>query len=178
MAREFAKFSSQEVLFHTQAQSTGHEMLASRHLDHFAAYYTILQSEEQSSEAKEKAMEDLLNKGSEAWLRTNVSLFKHVLDYEVKLDVFLDKARGWIRVQEECIWMMMFQIIGDTGAPLCSSLDIVLRLLKTLPSFPANLAYQSNSPIICGFTPKAYAQSWLGLHSLNIAHTLPLDSCR
>ena len=69
----------------------------------------------------------------------------------------------------------MFQITGDIAAPLCASLDIVLRLLETLPSFPANLAYQSNSAIICGFVPKAYAQLWLGLHSLDLAHTLSLD---
>ena len=94
------------------------------------------------------------------------------------MDAFLDKAGGWIRAQEECIWMTMFQITGDIGAPLCASLDIVLHLLETLPSFPANLTYQSNSPIICGFVPKAYAQPWLGLHSLDLAHTPPLDSHR
>ena len=37
-------------------------------------------------------------------------LFKHVLNYEMKLDAFLDKVGGWIRVQEECIWMMMYRI--------------------------------------------------------------------
>ena len=42
VAREFAKLSNQEVLFHTQAQSTGYEMLASGHLDCFTAYYMIL----------------------------------------------------------------------------------------------------------------------------------------
>ena len=36
-----------------------------------------------------------------------MSLFKHVLDYEAKLDAFLDRAGGWIRVQEERIWTMM-----------------------------------------------------------------------
>ena len=74
--------------------------------------------------------------------------------------------------------MTMFQITGHIGAPLCASLDIVLHLLETLPSFPANLAYQSNSPIICGFTPEAYAQPWLGLHSLNLVHTPSFNSCR
>ena len=123
-------------------------------------------------------MEEILNKVREAWLQTNVSLFKHILDYEAKLDVFLDKAGGWIRAQEERIWMMMFQITGDTGTPLCASLDIVLHLLETLPSFLANLSYQSNSPIICGFAPEAYAQPWLGLHSLNLACTPSFDSCR
>ena len=81
----------------------------------------------------------------------NAALFKHILDYEAKLDAFLNKTGGWIREQEECIWTKMFEITGDSGAPLCTSLDIMLCLLDTLPSFLANLSYQSNSPIICGF---------------------------
>ena len=44
VAREFVKLSSQEVLFHTQAQSTSYEMLASGHPDCFTAYYAILRS--------------------------------------------------------------------------------------------------------------------------------------
>ena len=63
----------------------------------------------------------------------------------------------------------MFEITGDTGTPLCTSLDIMLRLLDTLPSFLVNLSYQSNSPIICGFAPEAYAQPWLGLQGVDLA---------
>ena len=92
--------------------------------------------------------------------------------------MFLDKAGGWIRMQEEHIWMKMFQITEDIGALLCASLNIVLCLLETFTSLLANLAYQSNSPIICRFMPEAYAQPCLGIHSLDLAHTLPLNSCR
>ena len=92
--------------------------------------------------------------------------------------MFLDKAGGQIREQEERIWTTMFQITGDIGAPLCASLDVLLHLLDTLPSFPPNLSYQSQSPIICGFAPEAYAQPWLGLHSLNLPHTPSFDSRR
>ena len=76
VVREFVKLSSQEVLFCTQAQSTGYKMLASGHPDRFTAYYVILRSDEESTEAKDKAMEELLNRVSEAWLRTNASSFK------------------------------------------------------------------------------------------------------
>ena len=123
-------------------------------------------------------MEEILNKVSEAWSQANASLFKHVLTYEGKLNAFLDKAGGWIREQEECLWTMMFQITWDIGALLCASLNVLLHLLDTLPSFLANLSYQSQSPIICGFAPKAYAQPWLGLHSLNLPHTPSFDSRR
>ena len=57
-------------------------------------------------------------------------------------------------------------------------MPVLLCLLDTLPLFPPNLSYQSQSPIICGFMPKAYAQPWLGLHSLNVPHAPSFDSCR
>ena len=73
----------------------------------------------------------------------------------------------------------MCQITEDIGVPLCAGLAIVFSLLDTLPSFPANLTYQSTSPMITGFTPEVYAQwPWLGLHSLDLAHTPPPDSHR
>ena len=65
---EFAKLSNQEVLFRTQAQSTSYEMLASRCPDCFTAYYMILQSDEESTEVKDKAIEELHNRVSDAWL--------------------------------------------------------------------------------------------------------------
>ena len=114
-------------------------------------------------------MQEILNQVSKAWLTTNAVLFKHILDYETKLNKFLNKTGGWIREQEEHIWTKMFEITGDAGTPLCTSLDIMLCLLDTLPSFLVNLSYQSNSPIICSFVPKAYAQPWLGLHSVDLA---------
>ena len=132
-------------------------------------YYDILWSGQQPSEAKDKAMEEIINQASQAWIETNAALFKHLLNYEAKLEKFLNKTGGWIREQEEHIWMKMFEITGDTATPLCASLDIMLRLLDTLPSFPSNLSYQSNSPIICGFMPEAYAQPWLGLHGMDLA---------
>ena len=68
VAWEFTKLSNQEVLFRTQAQSTGNEMLASGHPEHFTAYYVILWSNQKCLEAKDKAIEELLNRASEEWL--------------------------------------------------------------------------------------------------------------
>ena len=123
-------------------------------------------------------MEEIISTVSKAWSQANASLFKHVSDYERKLNEFLDKMGGWIREQEERIWTMIFQIAGETGAPLCATLDVLFRLLETLPSFPPNLSYQSQSPVICRFAPEDYAQPWLGLHSLNLPHPPSFDSCR
>ena len=99
----------------------------------------------------------------------NASLFKHVLDYEGKLNAFLDKAGG-DKEQEERIWMMVFQITGTlehhyVPASIFCSVPGNTPLVSGKPCVP------EQSPIICGFAPKAYAQPWLGLHSLNLAHS-------
>ena len=68
IARDFTRLSSEEVLFHTWVQSTGDESLASRYPDCLATHHKILQSNQQSSEAKDKAKEEITNKVNEAWL--------------------------------------------------------------------------------------------------------------
>ena len=178
VTQEFVRLSSKEVLFHTQAQSTSHETLASTHPDRFSTYYQILRSDKEPLDTRAKAMEEIISTVNRAWSRANETLFDHVLDYKRKLNAFLDKAGGWIREQEERIWITVFQIVEDTGAPLCAFLDILLHLLDTLPSLPPNLSYQSQSPMICGFSPTAYAQPWLGLHNLNLPHAPSFDSGR
>ena len=72
----------------------------------------------------------------------------------------------------------MFEIMRDAGTPLFTSLDIMINLLDSLPSFPANISYQSNSPIICSFTPEAYAQPWLGLHGVDLACLPSFEDCK
>ena len=178
VTREFVRLSSQEVLFRTQAQSTSHETLASRCPDRFSTYCQILQSDQESLDTRDKAMEEVISAVGQAWSQANAGLFNHILDYEKKLNTFLDRTGGWIREQEEQIWTAVFQIVGDTGAPLCAMLDVIFCLLDTLPSFPPNLSYQSQSPVLCGFAPEAYAQPWLGLHSLKLPHPPSLDSRR
>ena len=76
---------------------------------------------------------------------------------------------------EEHVWTTVFQIVEDTGAPVCAFLDILFHLLDTLPSLPPNLSYQSQSPLTCGFSPAVYAQSWLGLHNFNLPHAPSFD---
>ena len=123
-------------------------------------------------------MEEIVDAANKAWSRANETLFDHVLDYERKLNAFLDKVGGWIREQEERVWTTVFRIVEDTGAPVCAFLDILFRLLDTLPSLPPNLSYQSQSPLTCGFSPAAYAQPWLGLHNLNLPHAPSFDGSR
>ena len=115
-------------------------------------------------------MEEILNQVSQAWLKTNA------VHYSSTYWIMRLNWRGfWTKLgvgsenKRRAFGLKMFEITGDAGAPLCASLDIMLRLLDTLPSFPANLSYQSNSPIICSFVPEAYAQPWLGLHGVDLA---------
>ena len=145
------------------------------HPERFSALYQILRSDEEPPDVRDKAMEEIVDAANKAWSWANETRFQHVLDYEGKLNTFLNKVGGWIREQEERVWTTIFQIVEDTGAPVCAFLDILFRLLNTLPSLPPNLSYQSQSPLTCGFSPAAYAQPWLGLHNLNLPHAPSFD---
>ena len=140
------------------------------HPKHFSALYQILRSDEEPPDVRDKAMEEIVDAANKAWSRANETLFQHVHDYEGKLNAFLDKVGGWIREQEERVWTTIYRIVEDTGAPACAFLDIIFRLLDTLPSLPLDLSYQSQSPLTCGFSPATYAQPWLGLCNLNLPH--------
>ena len=50
----------------------------------------------------------------------------------------------------------------------------LIHCLRFHQIFPTKV----NHPSFAGLRPKAYAQPWLGLHSLNLPHTPSFDSCR
>ena len=74
----------------------------------FLRYYQTLRSDEEPSDARNKAMEEIVDTATKAWSRANETLFDHVLDYERKLNAFLDKVGGWICEQEECTYGPQF----------------------------------------------------------------------
>ena len=49
---------------------------------------------------------------------------------------------------------------------------------KHSPCFRQTLHTRASHPSSVGLQPKAYAQPWLGLHSLNLPHTLSFNSHR
>ena len=67
----------------------------------FLALYQILRSDEEPPDIRDKAMEEIVNAANKAWSRANEILFQHVIDYEGKLNAFLNKVGSWIREQEE-----------------------------------------------------------------------------
>ena len=86
----------------------------------FSTLYQTLRSDEEPSDARNKAMEEIVDAANKAWSWANETLFHHVLDYEGKLNAFLNKVGGWIREQEEHIWTTVFQIVeGHWGTSLC-----------------------------------------------------------
>ena len=60
-------------------------------------------------DTRAKAMEEIISAANKAWSQANKTLFDHVLDYERKLNAFLDKAGSWIHEQEERIMDQFFK---------------------------------------------------------------------
>ena len=62
------------------------------HPDRFSTLYQTLRSDEEPSDAHNKAMEEIVDVANKAWSWANETLFHHVLDYEGKLNAFLKQS--------------------------------------------------------------------------------------
>ena len=177
IAKDFTNLSCQEALFHIVAQSTGYEKVASRHPDHYTAYYAIMYSEGDNDNEHEELIEDLHKKVCQAWLDTNSTLFWHVLEFETKFVEFLTEVEALLQVQQNHIWMVVHQTTEDVSASMSNSLVVALHLLNMLPTLLANFTFNTTAPLLTGFVPEVLAhQTWLALNSLHFMHTPPPHS--
>ena len=66
IAKDLAKLSCQETLFHVVAQSSGYEKVACRHPDCYTTYYTIICSDGDNNDEHKKLIKDLHKKAGQA----------------------------------------------------------------------------------------------------------------
>ena len=177
IACNFINLSSQEVLFHMGVQATGYKKIASGHSDCVMAYHTIMCSKEQNVENLDEAVDNLHKKAGDTWLKMNLTLFHHALEYKTKLNEFLMESENAIEVLHDHIWTVMTKVMEDAGARTSNGLGITMCLVDMLPTILIHLAFHSATPMLTSFALEVYAsQPWLRTNILDAMHTPPLDS--
>ena len=140
-------------------QATGYEKVTSGHPDHVTAYYMMIRSEGEGTEAEklDEAIDSLHKEAGKAWLDTNSILFHHALQYQNKLSDFLIESEDAIEALHDHIWMVVVKVMEDAGKPMANGLGITMHLVDMLPTIPIHLAFHSSTPQLTGFTPEVYA---------------------
>ena len=93
--------------------------------------------------------------GEVTWLETNSLLFHHTIEYQNNMIQLVTRTQEAIQALHECIWKVVHQVMESAGKSVVDSLEIALHLVAMLPSIPLQLAFNSVTAKLPGFTPEA-----------------------
>ena len=129
LALDFIKMSHTEANFHMGAQVASHE------------------STVQESHA------------GETWLHINSSLFRHAINHQQFMVRLIDRSQEAIQALHDCIWKVISRVMESTGRSAVDSIGIALHLVGLLLTIPLQLAFNTITPELPGYTPRALTYS-------------------
>ena len=123
LALDFIKMSHTEANFRMGAQAASHEA-------------TVQESH-----------------ASETWLHINSSLFRHTIDHQQFMIQLIDRSQEAIQALHDRIWKVISQVMESTGRSAVDGIGIALHLVGLLLTIPLQLAFNTITPELPGYTP-------------------------
>ena len=125
LALDFIKMSYTEANFRMGAQAASHEA-------------TVQES-----------------RASETWLHINSSLFHHAIDHQQFMVLLIDRSQEAIQALHDRIWKVISRVMESAGRSATDGIGIALHLVGLLPTIPLQLAFNTITPELPGYTPRA-----------------------
>ena len=139
LALEFIELSHTEANFHMGAQATSHE-------------YTV---QEHPYPSTGRCGEATQRTGEATWLYINSLLFRHTLDHQKFMVQLINRSQEAIQALHECIWEVVRRVMESAAKSAADGLGIALHLVDMLPTIPLQLAFNTVTAELPGYTPKA-----------------------
>ena len=95
------------------------------------------------------------SRASETWLRINSSLFRHAIDHQQFMVRLINRSQEAIQALHDRIWKVISQVMESTGRSAVDGIGIALHLVGLLPTIPLQLAFNTITPELPGYTPRA-----------------------
>ena len=125
LALDFIKMSYTEANFRMGAQAASHEA-------------TVQES-----------------RASETWLHINSSLFRHAIDHQQFMVRLIEGSQEAIQALHDRIWKVTSRVMESAGRSAADGIGIALHLMGLLPTIPLQLAFNTITPELPGYTPRA-----------------------
>ena len=125
LALDFIKISYTEANFRMGAQAASHEA-------------TVQESH-----------------ASETWLHINSSLFRHAIDHQQFMVRLIEGSQEAIQALHDRIWKVTSRVMESAGRSATDGIGIALQLVDLLPTIPLQLAFNTITPELPGYTPRA-----------------------
>ena len=91
----------------------------------------------------------------ETWLHINSLLFRHTIDHQQFMVWLINRSQEAIQALHDCIWEVVHRVMEGTGKSAVDGLGIALHLVSLLPTIPLQPAFNTVTPELPGYTPRA-----------------------
>ena len=92
---------------------------------------------------------------SETWLHINSSLFRHTIDHQQFMVWLIEGSQEAIQALHDRIWKVTSWVMESAGRSAADGIGIALHLVGLLPTIPLQLAFNTITPELPGYTPRA-----------------------
>ena len=137
LALDFIQLSHTEANFYMGAQAMSHK-------------YTI---QKRPSTGRRGAA--TRRTGEEMWLHINSLLFCHTIDHQGFMVWLINRSQEAIQALHDHIWEVVHRVMKSAGKSAADGLGITLHLVSLLPTIPLQPAFNSVTPKLPGYTPRA-----------------------
>ena len=94
-------------------------------------------------------------RASETWLHINSSLFRHAIDHQQFMVQLIERSQEDIQALHDRIWKVTSRVMGSAGRSAADGIGIALHLVGLLLIIPLQLAFNTITPELPGYTPRA-----------------------
>ena len=95
------------------------------------------------------------SRASETWLHINSSLFCHAIDHQQFMVRLIEGSQEAIQALHDRIWKVTSRVMESAGRSAADGIGIALHLVGLLPTIPLQLAFNTITPELPGYTPRA-----------------------
>ena len=95
------------------------------------------------------------SRASETWLHINSSLFHHAINHQQFMIRLIDRSQEAIQALHDRIWKVTSWVMESAGRSAAEGIGIALHLVGLLLTIPLQLAFNTITPKLPGYTPRA-----------------------
>ena len=94
------------------------------------------------------------SRAGETWLHINSSLFRNTINHQQFMVWLINRSQEAIQALHDRIWKVISRVMESTGRSAMDSIGIALHLMGLLLTIPLQLAFNTITPQLPGYTPK------------------------
>ena len=95
------------------------------------------------------------SRAGETWLHINFLLFRHAINHQQFMVWLINRSQEAIQALHDRIWEVVRRVMESAGRSAVDGVGIAMHLVSLLPTIPLQPAFNTVTPKLPGYTPRA-----------------------